>query len=169
MAEWGWLIHPRPSSVAGEHTLFAKPRALPPAAACRRLCTHAPGQLPVSIPYSLTPALHRLPPAAAAWMALVPGLVSLELENAADWTVGACRFPPGLTHLELSYCGEEGLTAFPQHLGELASLASLSLQVGAEPGASLPGRVGVPLVGGVGWGGVGWGGVGWGGVPRRAP
>ena len=41
-------------------------------------------------------APHDHAAAAAAWMALVPGLRSLEVENAADWTIGvATHFPPG--------------------------------------------------------------------------
>lgn len=156
------------------------------------------------------------PPTAAAWMSLVPRLRSLEIENAADWTIGrAARFPQGeaggvgglrrstlvrwrpagrnlgrgsplaqwqgrcspalkdsktptrapvadvkqmtphthckttagvlfpllagLTRLELTYCGEEGLPAVPEHLGSLPGLVSLSLQVGT-------GRADAPLL-----------------------
>lgn len=68
------------------------------------------------------------PGGAVPWLTLTPRLQSLELENACDAGVDAAAFPPGLTHLALNHCGEEGLYCLPAQLPALAQLRSLEVQ-----------------------------------------
>ncbi|PRW39336.1 20 kDa chloroplastic isoform B [Chlorella sorokiniana] len=64
----------------------------------------------------------------APWLALCPNLVSLELDDVVDQSIGDCTvFPTGLTRLELSYCGEEGLYSIPTHLTRCTRLHTLTL------------------------------------------
>ncbi|KAL4440201.1 hypothetical protein ABPG75_003202 [Micractinium tetrahymenae] len=63
----------------------------------------------------------------APWLALTPNLRSLELDDVCDHSIGEALWPPGLTRLELSYCGEEGLYSIPTHVGELQQLHTLVL------------------------------------------
>ncbi|KAI7840413.1 hypothetical protein COHA_005844 [Chlorella ohadii] len=64
----------------------------------------------------------------APWLALCPNLVSLELDDVVDQSIGDCTaFPTGLTRLELSYCGEEGLYSIPTNLSRCTRLHTLTL------------------------------------------
>lgn len=65
----------------------------------------------------------------APWLSLTPNLRSLELDDVCDHSIGEAVWPPGLTRLELSYCGEEGLYSIPTHLGRRCpQLHTLALQ-----------------------------------------
>lgn len=69
----------------------------------------------------------QAPGCTAPWLELVPNLLSLELDQAVDHSIADARFPAGLTRLELSYCGDEGLYAIPSNLGQCTQLHTLAL------------------------------------------
>ncbi|EFN52805.1 hypothetical protein CHLNCDRAFT_138465 [Chlorella variabilis] len=70
----------------------------------------------------------QVPGCTAPWLELAPNLESLELDDVVDHSIAEARFPQGLTRLELSYCGDEGLYTVPANLGRCTQLHTLALQ-----------------------------------------